>query len=204
MKKKSLFFFLIFGIMLCCSCSRQIYVTESARFARFQYRYVNRRSNRVINIMHTKADTVFNFSAGVANLLWYVKDDTMYSFDVFAHWRHMLRRYKPGIKENINIAAIRTEELDYYFDSSFFKDVPCFWDMLDGFSIGVHIKNQPSRHSSIDMRCLFSEQHDEASFPYKLQYMLSLLFRDSKSDFDKLYSPDLDEADSNEFPTEED
>ena len=75
--------------------------------------------------------------------------------------------------------------------------------MLDGFTVGVHIKNQLSRSSSIDVRCLFSEQYDEASFPYKLQYMLSLLFTNWKSDFDKLYNPQSDEATNSKIPTEE-
>ena len=95
--------------MFCFSCSKNIYITESEHFARLQYRYVNRRTNRVMKIMHTKTDTVFNFSADVANLLWYVKDDTMYSFSIVAHWRRVLRRYKPRVKKNISISAIRRE-----------------------------------------------------------------------------------------------
>ena len=175
-------------VLCCCSCSKSIVVTVSPHFAGLQYHYVEKRSKRIIKKMHARADTVFALNAEIANTLWYFKDNAMYSFSIYGHYRFALRRYKPSIKQNVSISAIKSEELDYYFDNSFDKDIPCFWNQLDGIDIEIHIKNQPVRTSGIETYCLFGEQYDKDSFPYKLQYMLSLLFTNRKEDFEKLYS----------------
>ena len=144
-------------------------------------RYISKKSNKLVNNIHAKADTIYFFNSDDYKFLWYYKDNTMYSFGITPY---KVITYTPKMIKNI---AISSEELKYYFDDSFDKDVPCFHRMLDGFGIEIYIKNQGTLNSSIDLDCLFSKKYDENSFPYQLQHALSLIFISEKPKFDKLY-----------------
>lgn len=162
--------FIVLLSVLCLSCSSEL--------------CLQKRTNKLIEISHKNADTIYLYSAAFNNfnLVWYHKDNFIYSFWVKPH---KTERYKPIEAKNI---TINNDSLIKYFDTSINKDIECFDHTLDGEWIKLYITGEKGiLRSSIDMQCLFNEKYSKNTFPYKLQYDFSKIRKSKDFDFKKLY-----------------
>ena len=79
-------------------------------------------------------------------------------------------------------SAFNNFNLMWYHKNNFInnfilKDIPCFESVLDGAWIKLLIKNRESLFSNIDTDCLFRNKYSVNSFPYKLRYDLSKIWK---------------------------
>jgi len=156
--------------VLCLSCSSKL--------------CLQKRTNRLIENSHKNADTIYLYSAAFNNfnLVWYHKDNFIYSFWVKPH---RTEKYKPIEAKNI---TVNNDSLMKYFDTSIYKDIECFHQTLDGEWIELYIKGKRKvMSSSVDMQCLFNAKFRQSTFPYKLQYDFSKIRKSKEFDFERLY-----------------
>lgn len=155
--------------LFCFSCNSQL--------------CLQKRTNRLIEKSYTSSNTIYQYSVAFNNfnLVWYHKGDFIHSFRVTPY---KIKKYKPIEAKNI---IVNNDSIEKYFDNSLDKDVPCFWNMLDGEGIKLCVKGQKMLRSSIDTQCLFNTKFEPNSFPYKLQYDFSKILNPKYFDFENLY-----------------
>ena len=131
-----------------------------------------------------RADTVYCYSCGYNNfyLIWYHKNDYLYSYYVRPY---KTVKYKPQKVRNITIDK---KEIDKYSYENERTDTPCFILFLDGEIIDVYFKNKEIITIHVDSDCLFTTKFAPNSFPYKLQYDISRIWKINDFDFEKMYS----------------
>jgi hypothetical protein len=114
--------------------------------------------------------------------VWYHKGDFIHSFWVKPYHT---KKYKPIAAKNISVS---NDSINRYFDNFLFKEIQCFESVLDGACIELYIKGKSSVMSSIDTECLSNTKFEPNSFPYKLQYDFSKIYKPKDFDFEKMYS----------------
>lgn len=134
---------------------------------------LQKRTNRLIKKLHEETDTVYLFSVAFNdfNLVWYHKNNFIHSLGVKPH---NTKKNKPVEAKNITIT---NDSINKYFNNFLLKDIPCFESMLDGAWIKLLIKNREPLFSNIDTDCLFRNKYSINSFPYKLQYDFSKIWK---------------------------
>jgi len=144
---------------------------------------LQKRTNRLIVNSHKETDTVYLYSAAFNdfNLVWYYKDNFIYSFWVKPH---STKKHNPIELKNI---TVNNDSINKYFNNFLFKDIQCFESMLDGTWIKIYIENKEPLFSSLDIDCLFRNKYPINSFPYQLQYYFSKIWGTKYFDFKKLY-----------------
>ena len=123
-----------------------------------------------------ESDTLFVYFVAFNNweMLWFHKDSLIYSCVIYPtkiQWR------KPIEADNFSVdsASIRK-----YFEKTFYRDIECFEDALDGESVFMIINGKKSG-CSVNTECLFSKEFPVGSFPRKLQYDLSKVLFNNNS-----------------------
>lgn len=155
-------------------------------------RSLSKRTDKLIKKSHEIVDTVYLYSYGGTSYIysiWYHKEGYIHSF-----WLrpYKTKVFKPVEAKNIIFDSNSFNEcFSYSFEKE--KSFECFPSLLGGGRIVAYIKGENrSRSTSIDEKCLFSHKYPENSFPYKLQYDLSIIFKplykDFNYDFEKMYS----------------
>lgn len=149
---------------------------------------LQKRTNRLILNFYKETDTVYLYSVAFNdfNLIWYYKDDFIYSFLVKPH---NTKKHNHIESKNINV---NNDSINKYFNNFLFKDIQCFESSLDGEWIKIYIKNKEPLFSSLDINCLFRNKYSINTFPYQLQYYFSKIFETKYSDFKKLYYTNTD------------
>ncbi|HAF27914.1 MAG TPA: hypothetical protein DCG75_02600 [Bacteroidales bacterium] len=144
---------------------------------------MQKRADRFIEKTYRKADTIYKYSVAFNNfnIVWYHKDGYLYKYRISPH---MIKKYEPIVAENIFISK---SSLSKYFDESIYKNVECFYHLLDGASIDIYFKNGKNLRSSIDIDCLFGQKYPVNSIPYKLQYDFSKMGQFVDFNFEDLY-----------------
>lgn len=143
--------------------------------------YIYNKTNNLVDKLHVKSDTIYSFSSNDLTLLWYYENDDLYSILIRPF---KTKKYTAVKSKNI---PLNKEDVNKYFDISLTKDIPCFYESFDGESIKVYIKNQKTLYSGIDRECLFNNRYEQNSFPYKLQYDFSKIFRPDGYYFEDMY-----------------
>jgi hypothetical protein len=133
----------------------------------------DKRTDRLIEKSYKYTDTVYlySFSDNFPNIMWYYKDEFMYYFYVY---RYKTVKYKPIKAQNVTI----NDNIDFYFDYSFGKVIPCFVEELDGSMICIFVNEKDSKCIPLQENCLFNTKYEPNTFPYKLQYDLSIIFKE--------------------------
>lgn len=177
MNNKILFFSVIFICLSLCSCNTTLLYKSN------QY-VLQCKARNMINIFLKRADTVYCYSCGFNNfyLIWYHKDDCLYSYYVRPC---KTVKYKSQKVRNITIDK---QEIDKYSCENERIDTHCFILSLDGEIIDIYFNNKEVITIPIDSDCLFTTKFAYNSFPYKLQYDISRIWKTKKLDFEKLYS----------------
>ncbi|MDR0368935.1 MAG: hypothetical protein LBH82_07355 [Bacteroidales bacterium] len=171
MKNKISIILSIFVSLLCFSCSSQL--------------CLQKRTDKLIKKSQKRTDTVYLYSVAFNNFnfIWYHKGDYLYGFYVKPY---KTISYNPVEAKNI---VVSKESIDKYFDTSIYKDIQCFENVLDGAWVKLYLKNKEPLFSSVDTDCLFNTKFESNSFPYKLQYDFFKLRRSPIDfDFEKMYS----------------
>ena len=156
--------------LFCFSCSPQV--------------YLQKRTNRLVDKLLAKNDSIYVYSIAFYNynLAWFHDGNSIQAY--------MIKPYRTKKYESIPAehSTLYSDSIDY-FDRSLDKDVDCFWHMLDGESIELHLKEGVILHSSVDTHCLFNKKFMRGTFPYQLQYDLFKLGRAPKGyNFEEVYS----------------
>lgn len=156
---------------------------------------LEKRTDKLIKKSHEIVDTVYLYSSGgitsggTIYSIWYYKEGYIHNFWVRPY---KTRVFKPVDAKNIIFDSNSFNEC-FTFSFEREKSFECFPSLLGGGGIVAYIKGENrSRSTSIDEKCLFSHKYPKYSFPYKLQYDLSIvlnpLYRDFNYDFEKMYS----------------
>ena len=134
---------------------------------------LQKKTNKLIKELHEEADTVYLYSSAFNNfnLMWNHKNNFIYCFEVKPY---RTKKNKPIEAKNI---SINKDSVNKYFNNFILKDIPCFESVLDGAWIKLLIKNRESLFSNIDTDCLFRNKYSVNSFPYKLRYDLSKIWK---------------------------
>lgn len=129
---------------------------------------LQKRTDRLIEKSQRVTDTVFLFNVSFNNLnfVWYQKNNFLHAFVVKPH---NIVKFKP-IEVKIITLNLNNDSINKYFDSSFYKDVPCFNHAMDGAMLELYIKNKEPVSTSVNMSSLFKTKFSSNTFPYKLQY----------------------------------
>lgn len=177
-KLKLLFFSVAFVCLLLCSCNTTLLYKSSL--------YVLQcRTKNMINMFLKRADTVYCYSSGFDDyyLIWYHKDNYLYSYYVRPY---KTVKYKPQKVRNITVGKQEIYKYSYENDRT---DTPCFFILpLDCKTIVVYFKNKEIITIPVDSYCLFTTKFAYDSFPYKLQYDISRIWKINDFDFEKMYS----------------
>lgn len=187
MKKKIILLLLVLSSQLFSSC----YQYEEFAY-KLSLRDLYKRMDKLIDKSHENVDTVYAYAFGGHSnirLIWYYKEGYIYKFQVRPR---KTKAFKPIEAKNIIFDSYSYNEcLTHSFDKE--KNFKCFEPLLGGEWIDVYIKGEDRSHStSIDTDCPFQTKYPKNSFPYKLQYDLSIvlkqLFTSFDYDFEELYS----------------
>lgn len=173
-RKTHIILFFALLSLLCLSCSPKF--------------CLQKKTNRLIEKSHKNADTIYLYSVAFSNfnLVWYHKGDHIHKFRVKPH---RTEKYKPIVAKNI---TINIDSLEKYFDNSIYKEIECFDHTLDGEWIKLYVKGKKEiMRSSIDIQCLYNTKFRQNTFPYKLQYDFSKIWKSKDIDFKKLYPESL-------------
>lgn len=165
----------ILSLLCCVGCSTQ--------------RCLQKRTDRLVEKLHTESDTIYKYWVAFSdcNLLWYHSGDYIHSFLVKPY---SIKKQNPIPAENL---TTDNDTLYKYFDFSFNKEVQCFDNTLDGAYLVIYIKNSKPMSSGIDVKCLLSNRYSPNTFPYRLQYVFSKIWRPVDFDFEKMYSEEVTE-----------
>lgn len=147
-------------------------------------KYIRNKTDNMIQRIYTKnkIDTIFSYSSHNIKLLWFYEEDGIQSYIIKPY---KVTKYPRARARNIKISD---EDIEQYFNESIEKKVECFPTLLfDGESIKVYIKGEDKFHSFFDMRCLFNKKYEINSFPYKVQYDFSKIFRPEEYSFEEMY-----------------
>lgn len=181
MKKVKMLVLLLFAIM-CCSCSTSSRLSNNVRKVfdyknlSFKDRCLQHKTNRAIRKAMMKSDTIYIYGVAFNNwkVLWYHREKYINSCMIFPN---KIRWQKPIEADNFSVdsASIRK-----YFEITFYRDIECFEDALDGESVFMIINGKKSG-CSVNTECLFSNEFPVGSFPRKLQYDLSKVLFNNNS-----------------------
>lgn len=121
------------------------------------------RTLRHIKFLHLQCDTIFAYHSSFSPFyeVWYHKNNICYLHIIRRHFPVTMQRYYNIWPVNINDLKIQQ-----YFCCSLCpcEDMPCFEERLDGEVIGLYIKGQNERESSVDVECLYSADYEPNSF----------------------------------------
>ena len=133
-------------------------------------------TKRILQKSYNQADTVFQFSnySMPIEILWFHTDSLIFAYII-----------NPAKVIKLHPITMKTTQIDpksieQHFDFSFEKEDDCFQTMLDGTAISMHIINQPTKWSSVDIDCLLSKEYAPGSFDCMLKNSLSLIIKQYK------------------------
>ena len=153
-------------------------------FACNAQRCLQNKKDKLIVKLYKDSDTIYLYTIPLNdfNLVWYHKNGLIYSFEVHPY---KTKKLKPVCVENI---VVNSDSIGRFFGNPLYKDIDCFDNMLDGSYIVLFVKNHGVMSSGVDMECLFKNRYPSHSFPYKLQYDISRIWKINDFDFEKMYS----------------
>lgn len=126
-----------------------------------------------------KVDTVFSYHSSNLEFLWFHRDNKLHSYMIKDY---KIKKYSPVTANFINVSE---EDMNKYingFEGSCFSNTE-----LDGESISVHVKNKETVIIGFDLKCLTKTKFDINSFPYKIQYDFSKIFKPEGYSFEEMY-----------------
>ena len=182
MTKAKLLLLLNLAVSMFCACSTSSKVQNKTkqpfnyRSVSFQERCLQNRTNHAIRKAKTQSDTIYVYGVTFNNrwALWYHKDNLIHSCIIYPN---RIKWQKPIEAENF---SVDTASINKCFEISFYKDVQCFENTLDGEFVYM-IVDSVARDSSVDSECLFTHDYLIGSFQHKLQYDLSKVLRINRS-----------------------
>ncbi len=176
MKKSELVFVICGIILMFWSCS-----TPKHQYKAFNFKNLDKQDRRLQNMSNwairkalKESDTLYLYGVTFNEwrVLWYHTDAVIHSCIIYPN---RIKWQNPIEAKNITVDSV---SINKTFVSSFYKNVPCFEDDLDGEFVYM-ILDKEVLFSSINLECLFAHDFPSGSITYKLKYDLSRLFMGS-------------------------
>lgn|SRR5690554_4291775 len=153
------------------SCSRNFFVRDKNTLV-----LVNRIFEK------QKIDTVFSYQSSNLEFLWFYKDNKLHSYMMKDY---KIKKYQPITANFINV---QKSDMGIFFNNTASFEDNCFYDTdLDGESIGIYVKNKEKLTIGFNLKCLTKTKYEINSFPYKIQYDFSKIFRPEGYSFEEMY-----------------
>lgn len=153
-----------------CSQPNHLHNTFTYKNLDIQEHCLQNKLNRAIRKALQESDTIYVYGITFNSweLLWYHKGAVIHSCLIYPN---RVKWQNPIEAKNINVDSV---SINKTFVSSFYTDVPCFEDDLDGEFVYI-IFDKEVLFSSINLECLFTHDFPSESIAYKLKYDLSKL-----------------------------